>query len=326
MRKPMRLLPLAAAVAALAAPLSPAIAAEYPAKPIRMLVGFPPGGSTDVLARLVGQFLGQSLQQQVVIDNRAGATGNVASELTARANPDGYTLMMATVASHAINPALFSKVPYDPVKDFAPVSLVASYPLVLVINPRVPAKSVGQIVELARAKPGQLRYSSSGNGSPGHLSAELFKSAARIDMIHVPYKGGAPATTAVLSGEVEMNFGTLPAMMPHVKAGKLLAPAVTTARRSPALPEVPTVAEGGLSGFDVSSWAGVVAPAGTPRPIVDRLQRELVAVLKNPTVRERLASEGAEPVGNTPAEFGAFIKVELVKWAAAVKQAGARVD
>jgi tripartite-type tricarboxylate transporter receptor subunit TctC len=301
-------------------------AADYPVRPIRLMVGFPAGGSTDVLSRQVGQALGQALQQQIVVDNRAGATGIVATEITARANPDGYTLMMATVATHAINPALYRKVPFDPVKDFAPVSLVASYPLLLAVNPNVPVKSVRELIEMARAKPGSVRYSSSGAGSPGHLASEMFKVAAKADMQHVPYKGGSPAIAAVLSGECQLNFGTLPGMMPHAKANRLRALAVTTAVRSPALPDVPTIAESGLPGFDVSSWAGLVAPAGIPKPVVAKLHRELVGALKQPLLSQRLSAEGAPPIGSTPEEFARFIREESVKWAAAVKQAGAQVE
>lgn len=308
------------------AAMSIAAAADYPTKPIRMLVGFPAGGSTDILSRQIAQGLTQSLQHQVIIDNRSGATGNVASEITARANPDGYTLMMATVATHAINPAIFSKVPFDPIKDFAAVSLIAQYPLLLASHPGVAAKSVRELIDLARAKPGTIRYSSSGNGSPGHLAAEIFRGASKTDMLHVPYKGGSPAVAAVIAGECQINFGTLPGMMPHAKANRLRALAVTTAARSPAMADVPTIAEAGLPGYDVSSWAGVVAPNGTPKAIIAKLQREIAEVLKQPAMNARLAAEGAPPIGSTPEEFAKFLRNELTKWAAAVKQSGARVD
>ncbi len=308
------------------AAIGPAAAQTYPVKPIRMLVGFPAGGSTDILSRQLAQGLGLAVQQQVIVDNRSGATGNVASEITARANADGYTLMMATVATHAINPAIFSKVPFDPIKDFAAVSLIAQYPLLLAIHPNVAAKSVRELIDLAHAKPGLIRYSSSGNGSPGHLAAELLRAASKTDLLHVPYKGGSPAVAAVIAGECQINFGTLPGMMPHTKANRLRALAVTTAARSPALSDVPTVAESGLPGYDVSSWAGVVAPNGTPKEIVARLQREISDVLKQPAMNARLAAEGAPPIGSTPDEFARFMRSELVKWAAAVKQAGARID
>ena len=314
------------AALAVMAPAWAQAATAYPSKPIRLLVGFPPGGSTDILSRQVGVRLAESLGQQVVIDNRAGAAGNLASELVARGNPDGYTLLMATVSSHGINPGLYKKVPYDPVSDFAPVTLIASYPLILAVNPAVPVKNVKELIALAKGKPGALRFGSSGNGSPGHLSGEIFKNMAGIDIVHVPYKGGAPSTLAVLSGEVQITFATLPGAMPHIKSGKLNGPAVTTAKRSPALPEVPTIAESGLPGFDISSWAGLMAPAGTPKSVVLMLNAATVKALASHDMRERLAGEGAEPVGNTPEQFAAFVKAELAKWAQAIKQAGAQID
>ena len=301
-------------------------AADFPSKPVRMLVGFPAGGSTDVLSRQVALALAPVLKQQIIVDNRPGATGIMAADLTAKANPDGHTIMMATVATHAINPALFSKIPFDPVKDFAAVSLVAQYPLLLAVNPALLVKSVNELIELAKTKPGSLRYSSSGNGSPGHLSAEMFRSASKTDLQHVPYKGGSPALTAVLAGECQLNFGTLPGMMPHAKANRLRAIAVTTKSRSPALPDVPTVAESGVTGFDVSSWAGIVVPAGTPKPVIAALHKDITGVLKEPALNARLSAEGAPPIGSTPDEFSRFMQVELVKWAAAVKQSSARMD
>lgn len=322
MKNPCR---LATTLACCLLPLT-ATGTGYPNKSIRMLVGFPAGGSTDTLARQVAQALGPAMKQQIIVDNRAGATGLIAAETTARANPDGYTIMMATVATHAINPALFSKVPFDATRDFSAVTLVAKYPLLLAVNPGLQAKSVRELIELARVKPGSLRYSSSGSGSPGHLSAEMFLIASKTEMLHVPYKGGSPALAAVIAGECQINFGTLPGMMPHAKANRLRALAVTTNTRSPALPDVPTVAESGLPGFDVSSWAGVVVPAGTPGPVITTLHQQIIGVLKEPGLNTRLSAEGAPPVGNTPEEFGRFMREELVKWAAAVKQSGARID
>jgi tripartite-type tricarboxylate transporter receptor subunit TctC len=318
---------IAALVACIGAIASAQAAAPYPDKPIRMLVGFPPGGSTDVLARQIGARLGEALGQQVVIDNRPGATGNMASETVAKANPDGYTLLMATVSSHGINPALFRKVPYDPVKDFQPVTLVATYPLVLAANPAAGARTTRQLIELAKAKPGQIRVASSGNGSPGHLSAEIFKSMSGADLLHIPYKGGAPSTIAVLANEAQVTFATLPGMMPHLKSGRAIALGVTTAARSTALPDVPTIAEsGGLAGFDVSSWAGIVLPARTPKDVVARVHREIIKALQSPDMVSRLSAEGANPVGNSPDEFATFIKSELAMWAKAVKQAGTQLD
>lgn len=307
-------------------PLAAASAAEFPSKTVRMLVGFPAGGSTDVLSRQVALALAPVMKQQIIVDNRPGATGIMAADLTAKANPDGHTIMMATVATHAINPALFSKVPFDPLKDFAAVSLVAQYPLLLAVNPGLPVKSVNELIELAKSKPGSLRYSSSGNGSPGHLSAEMFRIASTTDLQHIPYKGGSPALTAVIAGECQINFGTLPGMMPHAKANRLRALAVTTKSRSPALPEVPTVAESGLAGYDVSSWAGVVVPAGTPKSVIAALHKDIAGVLKEPALNAKLSAEGAPPVGSTPDEFSRFMRGELVKWAAAVQQSGARID
>jgi tripartite-type tricarboxylate transporter receptor subunit TctC len=311
---------------------SPAMAAEaaggkagYPTKSIRVLVGFPPGGSTDVLTRQIGARLGENIGQQIIVDNRAAAGGSLASELVAKGNPDGYTLMMATVASHGINPSLYKKVPYNVMKDFAPITLVATYPLVLAVHASVPAKTVKELIDAARAKPGQYRLSSSGNGSPGHLSGEILKSLAKVELNHIPYKGGAPANIAVISGEAHMTFATLPGMIPHVRTGKVIAVAVTTAKRSAALPDVPAIAET-VPGFDVSSWAGLVAPSGTSRAIVIKLRDETVKVITSKELRDRLAAEGAEPVGNTPEQFGTFMKSELDKWAKAVKAAGAQID
>jgi tripartite-type tricarboxylate transporter receptor subunit TctC len=312
--------------AALALAASTATAA-YPSKPVRLIVGFPPGGSTDVLARQIGAKLGDQLKQQIVVDNRAGATGNIAASTVATANPDGYTLMMATVASHGINPALFKKVPYDPVRDFQPVTLVATYPLVLATNPSTGARTTAELIGLSKARPGSIRVASSGNGSPGHLSAEIFKSMAGVDLQHIPYKGGSPSTVAVLSNEAQITFATLPGMMPHITAKRAIALGVTTAQRSPALPNVPTIAEsGGLNGYNVSSWAGIVAPAGTPKPVVTLLNSEVVKILNSPDLRKNLTAEGANPVGNSPEQFGAFIKSELSMWSKAVRQSGTQLD
>ena len=311
---------LLGAAAALAQPF------PHPGKSIRLLVGFPPGGSTDLLARSVGSKLGEQLGVQVVVDNRAGAAGNVAAELAARGNPDGYTLLMATVSSHAINPALYRSIPYDPIGDYAPVSLVASYPLILAVNPTLGVKTVSELVALARQKPGTLNFSSSGNGSPGHRAGELFKMLAKVDMAHIPYKGGAPATAAVLANEAQLIFATLPGAIGFIKSGKLIGPAVTTAKRSAALPDVPTIAESGLPGFAVSSWAGLVAPARTPRAVTGALREAVVKSLAAPDLRERLARDGADPVGSTPDEFGAFIKSELAQWRKVVQQAKAQID
>jgi tripartite-type tricarboxylate transporter receptor subunit TctC len=317
---------VAAAMLLLAASAAQAQPFPQPGKAIRLLVGFPPGGSTDLLARTVGSRLGEQLGVQVVVDNRAGAAGNVAAELAARGNPDGYTLLMATVSSHAINPALYRSIPYDPIGDYAPVSLIASYPLILAVNPSLGVKTVAELVALARQKPGTLNFSSSGNGSPGHLAGELFKMLAKIDITHIPYKGGAPATAAVLANEAQLIFATLPGAIGFIKSGKLNGPAVTTAKRSGALPDVPTVAEAGLAGYAVSSWAGLVAPARTPPAVTGALREAVVKSLAAPDLRDRLARDGADPVGSTPEAFAAFIKSELAQWRKVVQQAKAQID
>ena len=316
----------AAAMALLAAAPAGAQAPAYPSKAVRLLVGCPAGGSTDLLARTLVPGLSQALGQPVVVENRPGAGGNIAGEAAAKSAPDGYTLFLTTVASHAINPHLYSKMPYDPVKDFTPVTLAASYPLLLVAHPNSGATSVAALLQLAKSKPGALFFASSGNGSPGHLAGELFRGMGGVSMVHVPYKGGAPSTTAVLAGETQVSFQTMPAVLPHIKAGKLLGVAVTTAQRSPAAPEIPTIAESGLPGYDVSSWAGVVGPAGLPRPIVDRLRDEFAKVLHSADVKERLAAEGASPIANQPEQFAAFIVDELAKWGKTARDANAKIE
>jgi tripartite-type tricarboxylate transporter receptor subunit TctC len=317
---------LAVGIVAGLALAGPAKAQDYPSKPIRLVVPFAAGGATDVLARLVGERLTASLGQQVVVDNRPGAGGNIGSDIVARAEPDGYTILMGAVGTHAINPSLYPKMPYDPVKDFAPVTLVASVPNVLVVNPEVPANSVQELIDLAKAKPGELNFASSGNGTSIHLSGELFKAMTGTDIVHVPYKGSGPAVTDLLGGQVQMMFDNMPSSLPHVKAGKLRALGVTSAKRSPALPEVPTIAEAGVPGYDATSWFGILAPAGTPEPVVTRLQGAIVQALGEPEMRQRMADLGAEPVGDTPAEFGQFITAELAKWAKVVNDAGVKLE
>jgi tripartite-type tricarboxylate transporter receptor subunit TctC len=317
---------LAVGIVAGLALAGPAKAQDYPSKPIRLVVPFAAGGATDVLARLVGERLTASLGQQVVVDNRPGAGGNIGSDIVARAEPDGYTILMGAVGTHAINPSLYPKMPYDPVKDFAPVTLVASVPNVLVVNPEVPAKSVEELIDLAKAKPGELNFASSGNGTSIHLSGELFKAMTGTDIVHVPYKGSGPAVTDLLGGQVQMMFDNMPSSLPHVKAGKLRALGVTSAKRSPALPEVPTIAEAGVPGYDATSWFGILAPAGTPEPVVTRLQGAIVQALGEPEMRQRMADLGAEPVGDTPAEFGQFIAAEIAKWAKVVNDAGVKLE
>jgi len=284
------------------------------------------GGSVDTLARMVGSRLSERWGQQVVVDNRAGAGGIIAGEITAKSPPDGYTLIMATVAAMATNVSLSRKLPYDPVRDFAPITLVASQQLVLLVNPGVAAKSVGELIQLAKSKPGQLTFASAGNGSGGHLSGELLKILANIDITHVPYKGIAPALVDVISGQVTMTFASVISGLPHVKSGKTRALAVTGSHRSPAAPELPTMIESGVRGYESSTWYGLLAPKATARPTIMKLNREVVSILNLPEVRSHLLTEGAEPVGNTPEQFGEFIKSEIAKWGKVIRAAGLRSE
>jgi tripartite-type tricarboxylate transporter receptor subunit TctC len=302
-----------------------ASAQDYPVRPIRLVVPFPPGGPTDVLARIVATRLGERLGQAVVIDNKAGASGMIGADMVAKSAPDGYTLL-ANASIHVINPSLYPKTAYDAIADFAPVGNLADVPLVLAVNPKVAARSVPELVALAKAAKTSLAFASAGNATSQHLSGEAFKIAAGIDMLHVPYKGSAPALTDLIGGQVQLMFDSLPSAMPHLKAGTLRPLAVTTPRRSVALPDVPTVAESGYPGFAISTWYGVWAPAGTPGPVVQRLSREIAAIVRLPEVRQQFAGLGAEPVGNTPEEFAAFTKAELAKWAGIVKRSGAKID
>jgi tripartite-type tricarboxylate transporter receptor subunit TctC len=293
----------------------------YPERPLRFIVPFAPGGTTDIVARIIGNGLTQSLGQGVVIDNRAGAGGIVGMELAAKAPPDGYTLVMGYLGSLAINPAVYKKLPYDPIRDFAPITLAVHTAQAIVANPSLPARNAKELIALAKAKPGQLTYASAGIGSPSHLAGELFKTMGGVDLVHVPYKGSGAALTDVIGGQVSISFGGLAAAAPQAKAGKLRILGVTTANRLAALPDVPTVAESGIPGFEVSSWFGVLAPVRTPDRIVRKLHTEIAKILLVADVRDRLASDGAEVVGNTPEEFAAFIRKELQKWAPVIKAA-----
>lgn len=303
-----------------------ALGQAYPSRTIRLVVPFPAGGTTDILARAAAQRLTESLGQPVVIDNRPGAGGNIGSDIVAKSAPDGYTLLMGTVGTHAINPSLYSKMPYDHVKDFIPVVLVAAVPNVLVVNPSLPVHSVGDLIKLAKAKPGAINFASSGSGTSIHLSGELFKTMAHVDMTHVPYKGSAPALTDLIGGQVDVMFDNLPSSLAQIKGGKLRAVAVTSLKRAPALPDVPTIAESGLPGFEASSWFGVLAPAGTPFPVIARINSEVNKWLQSPDAREQLLAQGAEAAGGTPESFALHIRAETDKWAKVVKASGAKVD
>ena len=303
-----------------------AIAQPYPSKPTRMIVPYPPGGSADILARAIGAKVGEGLGQPVVIDNRPGAGTIIGTEATAKSAPDGYTFMLGTVSSHAINPALNPKLPFDPVKDFTPLALVASIPFAMIVHPSVPAKSVQEFVALAKARPGQINYSSAGNGTSNHLAGELLKSMAGIDLVHVPYKGSAPALNDLIAGQVSLMFDLVLTAAPHIKSGAARGLAVTGAKRSAVLPELPTVAETGLPGYEVSAWFGIFAPAGLPQPVARRLNAELVKVMREPDLKQRLASLGADPLTSTPEEFSAYLRSEIEKWAKVVKASGMKVD
>jgi tripartite-type tricarboxylate transporter receptor subunit TctC len=303
-----------------------ASAQPYPSKPIRMIVPYPPGGTTDILARDVGQVLTNVLGQSVVIDNRPGAAGNIGTDMVAKAAPDGYTLLMGTVNTHAINAGLYSKLPYDHIKDFTPVILVARVSNVLEVNPSVPVNTVADLIKLAKENPGKLNFASSGSGTSIHMSGELFKTMTGVDMVHVPYKGSAPAVADLVGGQVQLMFDNLPSSLAMIKAGKLRAIAVTSAQRAPALPDVPTIAESGLPGFEASSWFGVLAPAGTPQAIITRLNAEIDKWLQSPEAKEMLLAQGAVPAGGTPEQFATWIRSETDKWAKVVKASGAKVD
>ena len=299
---------------------------SYPTKPIRLVVPFPAGGATDILARAVAQKLTEAWGQAVVVDNRPGAGGNIGSELVAKAAPDGYTLEMGTVGTHAINASLYAKMPYDHVKDFAPVILVAGVPNVLVVNPSVPANSVQELVAYAKANPGKLNFASSGSGTSIHLSGELFKVMAGVQMTHIPYKGSAQALQDLIGGQVQLMFDNLPPSLPQIKSGKLRALGVTTAARSAALPDTPTIAESGLPGFEASSWFGVLAPAGTSPVIIAKLNAEIAKWLATPEAKEKLVAIGANIAGGTSEDFARHIAAETLKWAKVVKDSGAKVD
>ena len=294
-------------------------------RPIRFIVPYVPGGGTDTLSRLLGPYLATEFGQQVVIDNRAGGSSIIGTQIIARAAPDGQTVGMID-AAFVVNPSLIGKLPYDTVKDFTPIVLVATAPLVLCVHPAIPAKSVRELVALAKAQPGKLSYASTGNGSSNHISMELFNSLAGVKIVHIPYKGSAPAVTDLLGGQVQLMFDNVPNVLPHVKAGKLIALAQTGTKRSPLIADIPTVAEAGVPGYEVTVWFGLVAPAGTPREVVQKLNAETLRILAMPDVRERFLAQGVEPVGSTPEQFGEHIRAQMAKWAKVVADAGVKAE
>jgi len=298
----------------------------FPTRAVRLIVPFPAGGGSDIVARLLGSNLSSNWRQQVVVDNRAGAGGIIGTEIAAKSSPDGYTLLFGNTSTLANNISLYKKLPYHPIEDFAPVSLIASTPNALMVHPGVPARSVNELISLARSRPGSLTYASAGNGTTAHLSMELFKSLASLDIVNVPYKGNAPALIDLLSGQVQLMFPTIVSALPHAKSGKLRALATTGARRSPVLSDVPTMAEAGVSGYESTLWYGVLAPNKTPGHVVKSLNDEILKILKNPQIQDQLVNQGADPIGSTPPEFSIYLKAEIVKWGKVIQRAGIRVD
>jgi tripartite-type tricarboxylate transporter receptor subunit TctC len=312
---------LAASLLATVAPQA-AHAQAYPDRPIRIVVGFPPGGINDIVARIVGQKVSESIGQPVIVDNRAGAGGTIGADYVAKAKPDGYTLLLGSVSNVAMASSLYKALPYDPARDFSPIILLGGSPNVLVVNPAFPATTVAELITIAKEKPGTINYASAGKGTSNHLTVEYFKALAGIDLVHVPYKGDAPATADVVGGQVPMIFPTLPVAMPHIKSGKLRALAVSSARRSVFMPDVPTIAEAAkLADFAVNVWVGILAPPGTPQPVVQKLNAEFRKALEQPDVREKLAIQGVEPEGGTAQEFSAYIAAEVKKWGEVAKAA-----
>jgi tripartite-type tricarboxylate transporter receptor subunit TctC len=304
----------------------PAAAQQYPAKAVRMIIGFPPGGGTDIIGRIVAQRMSEGLKQQILPDNRGGASGQIGAELAVKSPPDGYTIMMAHIAAMSILPSLYPKLPYDPVRDFAPISLVAISPQLVVAHPSLPVKNIKELIALAKARPGEIHYASVGNGTVQHLAGELFNLQAGVRMVHVPFKGGGPSALNLVAGHVQLSFDVIPVVIGHVKAGKLRPIAVTSEKRTPLMPDVPTVNENGLKGFDLATWWGLVAPAGVGKDVIARLHGETVKALQLADVKERIAANGADVVGNSPEEFASFIRSERAKYARIVKDANIRID
>ena len=310
----------------LLAATGPAAAQSWPTRPVKLVVPFPPGGPLDTIGRAIAQKLTEDWHESVIVENKAGAGGNIGADFVAKSAPDGYTVVMGALSTHAVNPSLYAKMPYDAQKDFAPITLVAITPNVLVVNPSLPVHSVKELIAYAKAHPGKLSFGSGSIGSAGHLAGELFKVDTGVDMVHVPYKGAAPAMQALLAGDTQLMFDNLASSMAQVKAGKLRALAVTTAQRSSFAPDLPTLAEAGVPGFDISTWFGLLAPAGTPPAVIEKWNASVTRILSAPDMRARLAAQGAEASPDTPAEFSKFIATEIAKYARVVKASGARVD
>ena len=300
-------------------------AQAFPAKQVTIVAAYPPGGTVDLLARALAQKLGEAWKQPVIVENRPGASGIIGSQVVEKAAPDGYTLMVIPI-THVTNASLYSKLPFDPITDFTPITLLASSPVILVVNQKFAVNSVAELVALAKANPGKFNCGSGGNGTSQHLACELFKSMAKVDIKHIPYKGNAAAMVDVIGGQIEMLFDQMATAVPHVKGGKVRALGVTTAARSPAMPNVPTIAEAGVPGYEMSAWFGLVGPPGMPRELVARIRTEFIRALAQPDVKERLASQGLDLISDTPEQFTAFLKSELVKWAKVIKESGARLD
>ena len=303
-----------------------ALAQQYPVKPIRMIIGFPPGGGTDIIGRIVAQRMSEGLKQQILVDNRGGASGQIAADLAAKAPPDGYTVMMAHIAAMSILPSLYPKLPYDPVRDFAPISQVGVSPQMVVVHPSLPVKNIKELIALAKARPGQIHYASPGIGTVQHLAGELFNLQAKVNMVHVAYKGAGPSVIDLIAGHVQISFDVIPVVVNHVKAGKLRAIAVTSEKRTTLMPDLPTVNEAGLKGFDLSTWWGLVAPAAVNKDVVARLHAETVRALGLSDVKERIAANGADVVGSSPAEFAAFIRNERDKYARIARDANVKLE
>lgn len=320
------LLSLSTLSIALAALAGPVAAQQYPAKPIRMIIGFPPGGGTDIIGRIVAARMSEGLKQQILPDNRGGASGQIAADLAAKAPPDGYTVMMAHIAAMSILPTLYPKLPYDPVRDFAPISLVAISPQLVVVHPSLPVKNIKELIALAKARPDEIHYASVGIGTVQHFAGELFNLQAGVKMVHVPFKGGGPSALNLVAGHVQLSFDVIPVVINQVKAGKLRPIAVTAEKRTPLMPDVPTVSEGGLKGIELATWWGLVAPAAVGKEVVTRLHGETVKALKQSDIRARIADNGADVVGNSPAEFAAFIRSEREKYARIAREANIKLE